>query len=86
VCSRHVSLPEVIDRPQLAIVKPTVPSSPTCDDDVEPLEADSHANSLTHSAEQDMLHVADLSTDRMPVAVTYDDSEFVEYEEEVQER
>jgi len=90
VCSRPVSSPEVTDPPQLAIVKPTVPTSLTGDDNVKPLEAASRANSLTRSAKQDMSHVADISNDVADVSNDHmpidDDGELVEYEEEVQER
>jgi len=72
-------------RPQLANVGPSVL---TGDDNVELLDKGAKLNSLTHSAEQDLLHVADLietSADQIPVAHTCDDGEFDHFVE-VQER
>jgi len=83
VCTRHASLPDATDRLQLANVKPTVP---ICDSDVELLQSESQLNSLVHSAEQNMLHIADLSTDHMPVVITCDDDELDDFEEDIEER
>jgi len=83
VCTRHVSLPDVTDRPQLANVRPTVP---ICDSDLEPLQLESQLNSLAHSAEQNMLQIVDLSADHMPAAITCDDGELDDFKQDIQER
>jgi len=83
VCGRHVSLPEVTERPRLANVSLTVP---TCDSDVKPLQEHSQLDSSTDSADEVMSDVTDLCADHMPVAVTCDVGEFDDFEEEIQER